>query len=69
LEFAIWATWQMREQTWQKCQVVDGFANPIARAKRARLEIFYFIICQVQMPIPLEMTYFYPLHFVMGVCK
>jgi hypothetical protein len=23
----------MREQTWQKCQVVDGFANLIARAK------------------------------------
>ena len=28
-----------------------------------------FIICQVQMPIPLEMTYFYLLHFVMEVCK
>ena len=27
----------MREQTWQKCQVVGDFANPIARAKsRAR---------------------------------
>jgi len=24
---------------------------------------------RVQMPIPLEMAYFYPLHFVMGVCK
>ena len=37
LEFAIWPTWQMREQTWQKCQAVDDFANPIARAKsRAR---------------------------------
>ena len=23
----------MREQTWQKCQVVDGFANPITQAK------------------------------------
>jgi len=33
MEFAIWATWQMREQTWQKYQVVDDFANPIARAK------------------------------------
>ena len=29
----------------------------------------FFILCQVQMPIPLKMTYFYPLHFVMGVCK
>jgi len=28
-----------------------------------------FILCQVQMSILLEMTYFYPLHFVMGVCK
>jgi len=28
-----------------------------------------FILCQVQMPISLEMTYFYLLHFVMGVCK
>ena len=33
LEFAIWVTWQMREQTWQKCQVVDDFANLIARVK------------------------------------
>jgi len=28
-----------------------------------------FILCQFQMPIPLEMSYFYPLHFVIGVYK
>jgi len=74
VRFAIWATWQMREQTWQKCQVVDGFANLIARAKshvrKARAwRPPIFILCQVQMSIPLEMVYFYPLHFVMEVCK
>ena len=74
LEFAILATWQMSEQTWQKCQVVVGFANSITRAKsRARKARAWrpsiFIICPVQIPIPLEMTYFYHLHFVMGVCK
>jgi len=74
LEFTIWVTWQMREQTWQKCQTMDGFANPITRAKsRVRKARAWrspiFILCQVQMSNPLEMVYFYPLHFVMGVCK
>jgi len=53
LEFAIWATWHIREQTWQKCQAVDGFANPIAQAKVTREESArawrppIFILCQV----------------------
>jgi hypothetical protein len=27
------------------------------------------IFCQIQIPISLEMAYFYSLHFVIGVCK
>jgi len=40
-----------------------------AREKRARLRPPIFIFCQLQMSISLEMTYFYLLYFVMGVCK
>jgi len=58
LEFAIWVTWQMKEQTWQKCQAVDDFANPIARAKsRARkvrapgdLLFLSFVMCKCEFP-------------------
>jgi hypothetical protein len=62
----------MREQTWQKCQAVDGFANPIARAKVTREESArawrppIFILCQVQIPIPLEMFYFLSFAFCYG---
>jgi len=45
-------------------------ASKVTREESARAWIpSIFILCQVQMPNPLEMTYFYPLHFVMGVCK
>jgi len=51
LEFAIWTTWQ-------KCQAVDGFVNPIARAKsRARktrasgdLLFLFFVKSKCQFP-------------------
>jgi hypothetical protein len=45
-------------------------ASKVTREESARAwRPSIFILCQVQMPILLEMTYFYPLHFVMRVCK
>ena len=35
--FAIWATWQLREETWHKCKAAGRLAN----ADRALLQRYY----------------------------